>query len=184
MQFITTSVAGAFVLEAEKRQDERGYFARAWCVEELGRNNLCTSIAQINVAHNLKAGTVRGMHIQAHPHSEVKVARCARGALYDVIVDLRPWSATFKKYFGVELTAENCRSLYIPEGCAHGYQALRDDTELQYLTSKPYAPAHATGVRYNDPDFGIRWPLPARYMSAQDCAWPDFGRGAQILLQQ
>jgi dTDP-4-dehydrorhamnose 3,5-epimerase len=132
-------------------------------------------VSQINTAFSRRAGTLRGMHYQLAPHAENKFVRCTRGALYDVALDLRPESPTFKAWFGVELTAEDGRMLWIPEGCAHGYQTLSDATELLYLTSRAYEPAQARGVRYDDPAFGVAWPLEVRVISDADRGWPDFG---------
>lgn len=170
--FTPTRIAGVRVIDIEKRQDERGYFGRTWCERELAAQGLSTRIAQVNAAVSLKAGTLRGMHYQRAPFAEVKIMRCQRGAVFDVIVDLRRDSATYSQWVGVELTAENGRMLYAPEGCAHGYVTLREDTELSYSTSQFYAPDAAHGVRFDDPAFGIQWPVAASVISAQDRNWP------------
>lgn len=181
MRFTETELPGAFVIELERREDERGFFARAWCEQEFAENGLDTRISQSNLSYNQRAGTLRGMHYQAPPHAEVKLVRCTRGAVYDVIVDLRPASSTYMRWIGVELSAENGRALYVPEGFAHGYQTLADDTETYYQVSAPYAPTAERGVRWDDPAFGIDWP-PAddRVISTKDRAWPDYRRGTPL----
>jgi dTDP-4-dehydrorhamnose 3,5-epimerase len=175
MQFTETELTGVFVIDLERREDERGFFARAWCEEEFASHGLDTRVSQCNVSFNERRGTVRGLHYQAPPHAEVKVVRCTRGGIYDVIVDLRPESETFRRWVGVELTAENRRMVYVPEGFAHGYQTLEDRTETYYQVSVPYAPDAERGVRWDDPAFGIDWPEAAeRVISEKDRAWPDF----------
>lgn len=174
MKFIETKLRGAFVIEIEPIRDERGFFARGFCIDEFARYGLNPGIAQINVGYNAQAGIVRGMHFQRAPHAEVKIVRCTAGAIHDVIIDLRPESPTFKQWVGVELSAENRRTLYVPEGFAHGYQSLRPDTEMYYMTSQRFAPTHATGVRHDDPEFAIEWPLPVTLMSNADRNWPAF----------
>jgi dTDP-4-dehydrorhamnose 3,5-epimerase len=174
MLFQETDVAGAFVLEIQPIKDDRGFFGRTWCREELAKRGLADGIAQINTAVSLKAGTLRGMHFQLAPHAEVKIVQCTRGRVYDVALDLRPASATFKRWAAVELSDRNYRSFYIPEGCAHGYLTLEDDAVLTYSTSRPYAPQHARGVRFDDPAFAIQWPAAAQVISAADRNWPDF----------
>ena len=177
MIFTELDLAGAYVLDLERREDERGFFARAWCANELAEHGLETRLVQANVAFNRLKGTVRGMHMQEPPHAEVKLIRATRGAVYDVIVDVRPGSPTRGRWAGVELSAANGRALYVPEGFAHGYQTLVDGAELLYSTSAVYAPDSACGVRYDDPRFGIRWLLPVSRISDQDRTWPDFGPG-------
>ena len=174
MVFTETKLPGVFTIDLEPRRDERGFFARQWCAEEFARAGLDTRIAQINTAHSLAAGTLRGMHYQVAPHNESKFVRCTRGAVYDVAIDLRSASPTFCDWFAVELTGENGRMIYIPEGCAHGYLTLCPDTDLAYQASVPYAPECARGVRYDDAAFGIRWPAPIEVMSHQDAHWPAF----------
>jgi dTDP-4-dehydrorhamnose 3,5-epimerase len=166
---------GAFVLEPEPIEDERGSFARIFDADELAAHGLETEFVQWSVSFNELAGTLRGLHFQTDPHAETKLVRCTRGALHDVIVDLRPDSPSFTRWAAVELTAENRLALYIPEGLAHGFQTLEDATEGFYAISEPYAPAAASGVRWDDPAFAIEWP-PAeqRIMSAKDRSWPDF----------
>ena len=172
--FTHGSVQGAFVINLERRLDDRGYFSRLWCVDELQSEGLLGRIAQINTGVSWRKGTLRGMHFQTAPHQEVKVVRCVRGAVFDVVVDLRPDSSTYRGWMGVELTAENSKLMYVPEGCAHGYQTLADDTELIYLTSTPYAQGSANGVRFDDPTFAIEWPAPVTVISHQDRTWPDY----------
>lgn len=174
MLFEGVSVKGAFIIEPERRMDERGFFARMYCERELAERGLAGGICQINTGFSQRAGTLRGLHYQAPPHAEVKVVRCVRGAAYDVVIDLRPDSSTFKKWFGVELTADNGRLLYAPEGTAHGYLTLTNDTELIYMTSKSYAPNETRGVRFNDPVFNIVWPAEVSVISKADLSWPLF----------
>lgn len=176
MKFIETKLRGAYVIETEPYRDHRGFFARTFCARELGERGLKTDIAQINVGFNVRAGILRGMHFQIAPYAEVKIMTCTAGAVYDVIVDLRPESPTYTQWVGVELSAKNGRSLYVPEGFAHAYQTLTDNAEIQYMTTQPFAPKHAKGVRYNDPAFGIQWPLPVSMISDADAGWPDFVR--------
>lgn len=162
------------MLELERRSDERGYFARVWCEKELREHGLNPALNQINTAFSPRAGTLRGLHFQIAPHEEVKIVRCTRGAVFDVIVDLRPASATFRKWAGFALSADDGQSLYVPEGCAHGYLTLTDNVDLMYLASVPYAPSAARGIRWDDPAFRIRWPRSIEVISAADRAWPDF----------
>lgn len=174
MIFKETPLPGAYLIEIERKEDHRGFFARAWCREEFERHGLDPGLVQINMAFNAKKGTLRGMHLQEPPDAEVKVVRCTSGAIFDVAVDLRPGSGTQGRWFGVELNCRNRSMLYIPEGFAHGYQVLEDETEMYYLTTKPYAPKSARGYRYNDPAFGIEWPLPVSCISDADASWPDY----------
>jgi dTDP-4-dehydrorhamnose 3,5-epimerase len=175
MIFNPTHLEGAYVVELEPREDERGFFARAWCRDEFAEHGLSTEVAQCNVSFNRRRGTLRGLHYQIAPHAEVKLVRCTQGAIYDVIVDLRPGSATFTQWLGVELTAGNRTMLYVPEGFAHGYQTLEDDTETFYQVSTSYAPHAERGARWDDPAFGIEWPYPDRpLISDKDRGWPDF----------
>jgi dTDP-4-dehydrorhamnose 3,5-epimerase len=174
MRFTELPIQGAYLVDVDRIGDDRGFFGRLWCQRELEDMGLNGTIVQSNVGISVKAGTTRGLHFQTAPHSEVKFVRCSRGVMYDVIVDLRKDSPTFKKWFGIELTAENCRMLYVPEGCATGYQTLVDNTEMYYHTTAFYAPDFATGVRHDDPAFGIEWPLPVSVMSDNDKNWPDF----------
>ncbi|HEX6040824.1 dTDP-4-dehydrorhamnose 3,5-epimerase [Longimicrobium sp.] len=175
MIFVPTLLDGAWVVEPEPVEDERGFFARTWCADEFRARGLDPALAQCSVSFNRRRGTLRGMHFQAAPHAEAKLVRCTRGALWDVVVDLRPGSPTFTRWFGVELTADNHRALYVPQGFAHGFQTLADDTEVFYQISVPYAPGAGRGVRWDDPAFGIRWPhADARILSDRDRAYPDF----------
>lgn len=174
MHFTETKVKGAFLIDLDPRSDNRGFFARSWCLKEFQEHGLVSHIAQINLALTLKMGTVRGLHFQTPPDEEAKTVRCTRGAVYDVVVDLRPSSPTHKAWAGFELSADNHRILYIPVGCAHGYQTLSDDSEIEYLTSAAYAPTSAKGVRFDDPAFGIEWPLPVTVISDADRSWPTY----------
>jgi dTDP-4-dehydrorhamnose 3,5-epimerase len=177
--FTPTELDGAFVIDLEPKADERGLFARAWCEEELGRQGLDTRVAQCNLSCNHRRGTLRGLHYQAPPHAEVKLVRCTRGAVYDVIADLRPESRTYLRWIGVELSADNRTAIYVPEGFAHGYQTLTDDAETYYQVSVPYAPSAERGVRWDDPALAIDWPLPDPILSEKDSAWPDFAAAAR-----
>jgi dTDP-4-dehydrorhamnose 3,5-epimerase len=175
MIFIETKLPGAFVIDVEPIEDDRGFFARAWCRREFSEHGLSTDLAQANMSFNKRKGTLRGMHFQKAPHAEVKLVRCTRGAIYDVIVDLRPGSPTHSRWVGVELTAENRRMLYVPEGFAHGFQTLEDNTEIFYLVSEFYTPESEGGVRWSDPVFDIEWPLGApTEISDKDRSWPDY----------
>jgi dTDP-4-dehydrorhamnose 3,5-epimerase len=172
--FTETALKGAFILALEKVKDERGFFARAWCQQEFAKHGLNPQLVQCNISFNRKRGTLRGMHYQAKPHEEVKLVRCTKGAIYDVIIDLRRNSSTFKQWAAFELTATNHWMLYVPEGCAHGFQTLEDRTEVFYQMSEFYAPAYSRGVRWDDPAFGIQWPLAERIISERDQSYPDF----------
>jgi dTDP-4-dehydrorhamnose 3,5-epimerase len=174
MIFTPTPLAGAFVLDPELLEDERGFFARTFCVEEFAAHGLDTRVVQCNSSFSRRRGTLRGMHFQRTPHREVKLVRCTAGALFDVIIDLRPDSPTFTRHFGVELSARNRRLLYVPEGFAHGFQSLEDATEVYYQLSARYAPEAAAGVRWNDRVFGIRWPLEVTVIAPRDRDYPDF----------
>jgi dTDP-4-dehydrorhamnose 3,5-epimerase len=174
MIFTETQLRGAFVIDIEKKEDQRGFFARTFCEREFAEKGLETRFVQSSISHNTHKGTLRGMHYQAVPYEEVKVVRCTAGALYDVIVDLRPDSPTFKKHFGVELTAQNCRMLYIPKQFAHGFQTLQDHTAILYQMTQFYSPDSARGVRWNDPAFGINWPPVERIINERDQTYPEF----------
>jgi dTDP-4-dehydrorhamnose 3,5-epimerase len=174
MRFLETSLDGARLIELEPVCDERGFFSRSFCVKEFAAQRLQASFVQHSLSYSAVRGTLRGMHFQTPPHSEVKVVNCIRGAIWDVIIDLRPDSPTYNQWQGFELTAENRRQLYIPAGFAHGFQTLCDDTEVSYLISAFYEPLAASGLRHDDPYFAISWPLPVTAMSAKDRAWPDF----------
>ena len=174
MRFIATKLEGAVIVEPERIEDERGFFARTFCRKEFEAHRMNPDIVQCSISFNRRRGTIRGMHYQAAPNQEAKLVRCTRGALYDVIIDLRPDSATFKRWLAAELSEENCRMLYIPEGFAHGFQTLRDETEIFYQMSEFYAPEQARGVRWNDLAFGIEWPIEAAIISETDRRRPDF----------
>jgi dTDP-4-dehydrorhamnose 3,5-epimerase len=174
MIFRETPLQGAFLIELEKHVDTRGYFARSWCAKEFKAHGLSTRMAQCNVSLNLKKGTLRGMHYQVNPFEEAKLVRCTRGALYDVIVDLRHGSRSFREHFGTELTAENGMEMYVPEGFAHGFLTLQEDTEVFYQISEFYAPGSARGFRWDDPAFRIDWPAAVRVISERDRDYPDF----------
>jgi dTDP-4-dehydrorhamnose 3,5-epimerase len=168
-------VHGAYLVELEPHTDERGSFARIWCRDEFVRLGLDPGLAQASISRNTRAGTLRGMHYQRPPHEEVKLVRCTRGAIFDVVVDLRPHSPTRGTWFGAELDADRGTGVYVPAGCAHGFQTLVDETEVLYLISRPYVPDAAAGVRWDDPAFGIHWPdVETRTVNARDRSWPDF----------
>jgi dTDP-4-dehydrorhamnose 3,5-epimerase len=175
MIFHETPIAGLVIIELERHGDERGWFGRTFCVEEFAAAGLNPVVNQANASFTAEAGTVRGIHYQLPPHSEDKYVRCTGGALYDVGVDLRAGSPTFGQHVGVELTVENRLGLYIPKGCAHGFQTLAPDTSATYLMSEPYEPSSERGLRWDDPALGIEWPLPLTTISEKDRAWPDFG---------
>jgi dTDP-4-dehydrorhamnose 3,5-epimerase len=176
MIFTETKLKGAYLIDLDKHEDERGFFARAWCVEEFEKYGLNPRVVQCNISFNKKQGTLRGMHYQAAPYEEAKLVRCTRGALYDVIIDLRSDSQTFKEWFSVELTAQNHRALYVPEGFAHGFQTLVDDTEVFYQMSEFYHPECTRGVRWDDPAFGIEWFSDPPILSRQDREYADFSK--------
>ena len=174
MRFIPTNFADAWLIAVEQHRDERGSFARTFCEREFEIRGLATRFVQHSVSHSKTAGTIRGIHFQRAPHEEVKIVSCLSGRLYDVIIDLRPASPTFKNWQGFMLTARNSHRLYIPKGFAHGFQALTNDVATGYLISEFYSPADAYGVRYDDPAFAIKWPLPPTVVSEKDRNWPDF----------
>jgi dTDP-4-dehydrorhamnose 3,5-epimerase len=172
--FRETELKNAYIIELEKREDERGFFARTWCKNEFESHKLNPVVVQSNVSFNKKKGTLRGMHYQSAPYEEAKLIRCTRGSLYDVIIDLRPDSPTYMKWLGVELTEDNYTMLYVPEGFAHGFQTLVDNTEAVYQVSQVYSPGYEGGVRYDDPSFAIKWPLKVEVISEKDKSWPDY----------
>jgi dTDP-4-dehydrorhamnose 3,5-epimerase len=177
--FTPTELQGAVIVDLEKREDDRGFFARAWCRREFEDEGLTHRLVQCNLSYNHRRGTLRGLHYQAEPRAEVKLVRCTHGVIYDVIVDLRPRSATFMRWIGVELTAENGRMLYVPEGFAHGYQTLANGTEVFYQVSEFYTPEAERGLRWDDPAFAIEWPAAnPRIMSEKDRNWPDYDSGS------
>jgi dTDP-4-dehydrorhamnose 3,5-epimerase len=176
--FAPTGVDGAWIVDLERHEDERGWFARGWSRAEFAERGLATELDDVNLSFNARRGTIRGMHFQLPPHHEVKLVRCVRGAVHDVVVDLRPDSPTYRRTAAVELSAENGRLLYIPGGLAHGFQTLEDATEILYLMIGSYAPAAARGVRHDDPAFGIEWhDLGTPTMADRDRTWPDFADG-------
>jgi len=172
LKFYETPLAGAYLVELERIEDSRGFFARSFCTSEFAALGLDIAIIQCNVSFNRKAGTLRGMHFQAVPHEEAKLVRCTMGSLYDVIIDLRAQSPTFRQWYGAELSAKDHRMLYIPKGFAHGFQTLEDDTEVFYHMSEPYKAESARGVRFDDSAFGIRWPIPNPILSDRDRSYP------------
>lgn len=171
MLFTETKLKGAFIIDLEHREDNRGFFARTFCANEFEQHGLKPSVAQCNLSFNHKKGTLRGMHYQTPPAAETKLIRCTQGAIYDVIVDMRPDSPTYLSHIGVELTAENHRALYVPEMFAHGYQALTDGAEVVYQVGEFYTPGYERGLRYNDPILGIEWPTEVTVISEKDAAW-------------
>jgi dTDP-4-dehydrorhamnose 3,5-epimerase len=174
MKFIETGLQGAVIVEIEKLQDQRGFFARTWCKREFEKYGLDASLVQANVSYNHRKGTLRGMHYQVEPYGETKLVRCTQGAICDVIIDLRPESPTYRKWVGVELTAENYRMLFVPKMFAHGFQTLVDDSVVTYQVGQFYTSGSERGIRYNDPAFGLRWPVEASVISDKDKSWPDF----------
>ncbi|NLT68302.1 MAG: dTDP-4-dehydrorhamnose 3,5-epimerase [Acidobacteria bacterium] len=172
MHFVPAPLEGAFIIDIEPAADHRGSFARTYCAREFELHGLTATFVQCNVSMNLKRGTLRGLHYQAPPETEGKLVRCTRGSVFDVIVDLRPESQTYKRYFALELSAATGKSLFIPEGFAHGFQTLEDDVELFYQMTNFYAPDSAAGLRFDDPELGIAWPLPVTRISEKDLLWP------------
>ncbi len=174
MIFTGTAVEGSFLLDLEPHRDERGFFARTFCAEEFRRHGLEPAVAQRSVSVSTRRGTLRGLHYQRAPYGEAKLVSCVRGGICDIVVDLRKDSPTFLAHVTAELTAANRRALYVPPGCAHGFQALEDDTEVHYQMSTPYVPEAQDGVRWDDPAFGLQWPIAGPFMSERDRSWPDF----------
>jgi dTDP-4-dehydrorhamnose 3,5-epimerase len=175
MKFTETPLGNAFVIDPERFEDERGFFAQSWSQREFAERGLNGNIVECNISFNIKKGTLRGLHFQDAPHAQAKLVRCTSGKIYDVIVDLRETSPTFKHWFGVELTADNRRLLYVPEGFAHGFQTLQASSEVFYQMSDYYAPESAGGVRWDDPAFGIEWPsVSERIINVRDQQYPDF----------
>jgi dTDP-4-dehydrorhamnose 3,5-epimerase len=173
MIFTETKLKGAYIIEINKLEDNRGFFGRTFCKKEFDTIGLKSNTLQANIAHNKHKGTLRGMHMQLAPFGETKLVRCTRGAIYDVIIDLRVYSETFKQWIGVELSAENFKMIYVPEGFAHGYLVLEDDTDITYQVTQYYTSSHETGVRWNDPAFNIQWPKEPRFISEKDRNFPD-----------
>jgi dTDP-4-dehydrorhamnose 3,5-epimerase len=171
--FTETEIPGTFIVGLQRMEDERGSFARSWCRREFREHGLDDTLVQCNISFNKRKGTLRGMHYQADPHSEAKLMRCTRGALFDVVLDLRPSSPTFLRWYGCELTPDNGRMFFIPKGCAHGFLTLADETEIFYQMTEYYYPESARGVRWNDPLFRIEWPAPVTMISPRDSDYPD-----------
>ena len=174
MVFKETKLKDAYIIELEPIEDNRGFFARTWCQREFRAHGLEVNLVQCSLSYNKEKGTLRGMHYQAPPYEEVRLVRCTRGAIYDVIIDLRPDSHTFKQWTGVELTAGNYHSLYVPKGFAHGFLTLEDHTEVFYQMSQFYSAESARGIRWNDPAFEILWPADIQVISDRDLGYPDF----------
>jgi dTDP-4-dehydrorhamnose 3,5-epimerase len=172
MHFRETALLGAYIIELDKRVDDRGFFARTWCQKEFAAHGLMTSFVQCNLSANAEAGTLRGLHYQKSPHQEAKLVQCVRGAIYDVIVDLRADSPTFRQWIAVELRPDLGRMLYVPEDFAHAYQTLEPDSEVSYMVSAFYEPSAGAGLRYDDPALSITWPRPVTRVSTQDRTWP------------
>lgn len=174
MQFHPTTLVDAWLIELEPARDERGFFARTFCVDEFAKHDLETKFPQHSISFSSRRGTLRGMHFNREPHSETKLIRCVRGKIWDVIVDIRAHSPTFGRWQGFDLSMENGRQLYVPKGFAHGFQTLTEDVEVSYMISAPYVPEAASGLRYDDPSVHIVWPLPISVISDRDRSWPDF----------
>ncbi len=174
MIFKETNLKGAFIIEIEKKVDNRGFFARTWCRKEFEAHDLNSQLFQANVSFSKRKGTLRGMHYQVAPYEESKLVRCTNGAIFDVIIDLRPDSPTYKQWLGVELTSENYKILFVPEKFAHGFQTLEDNAEVIYQVSQFYSPESERGIRYNDPAFGIKWPIGVQVISDKDKSCPDY----------
>jgi len=180
MIFASTLLEGAFLIDIAPIEDQRGFFARTWCRQEFAARGLDAEIAQESVSYNRHRGTVRGLHFQRPPHEETKIVRCVRGAIFDVMVDLRPHSSSYLRWQGFDLTAENRRAVYIPKGFAHGFQTLAEHCEIAYQISTFYAPEAAGGYRYDDTAFRIAWPLPSTMISERDLSWPKFAGDAPV----
>lgn len=174
MQFTETQLPGVFVIELNRLEDERGWFARTWCRDEFAQHGLPVEWTQNSLSHNTQRGTLRGLHFQMAPNAEAKLIRCVAGGVHDVALDLRPDSSTFKQSIAIELSAVNGRALFLPEGIAHGFQTLADDSTLFYQMTTPYVAEAASGVRWDDPAFDMDWPLPDPILNDRDLAWPDF----------
>jgi dTDP-4-dehydrorhamnose 3,5-epimerase len=174
VKFSETALKGAFIIEPERIEDERGFFARTFCRREFEARGLNPDLVQCSISFNHQRATLRGMHYQSAPHAEAKLVRCTRGAIYDVIIDLRPQSPTFRRWVAVDISAENHLMVYVPEGFAHGFQTLQDETEVSYHISEFYSPERARGVRWNDPAFAIGWPIADPVISVRDQTHPEF----------
>jgi dTDP-4-dehydrorhamnose 3,5-epimerase len=173
MRFMPTDVEGVWLIEPERHEDERGFFARTWDAAAFEEHGLASALAQCSLSYNRRRGTLRGLHYQEAPHAEVKLVRCTSGAIFDVAVDLRPDSPSFTSWVGVDLTSENRSALYVPEGCAHGFLTLTDGAEVAYQISTPYEPSAGQGVRFDDPAFGIEWPAEIVVVNERDRRYPD-----------
>jgi len=180
MIFTPTPLEDAFLIDIEPKEDARGFFARTWCRQEFAARGLDNQIAQESVSYNRLRATVRGLHFQQSPHEETKIVRCIRGAIFDVVVDLRPGSSSYLRWQGYELTADNRRAVYVPKGFAHGFQTLAEHCDIAYQISQSQMPEAASGYRYDDPAFGIAWPLPVSMISERDLNWPKFIDGAKV----
>jgi len=176
MRFQQTSLDGAWIIDLEPIRDDRGFFSRTFCIKELSTHGLETNFVQHSLSFSARRGTLRGMHFQVPPHGEIKIVECVKGAIWDVIIDIRSQSPSFGQWTSVELTADNRRQLYIPSNFAHGFQTLTDNVEVRYLISAFHEPSAARGFRHDDPAFAIPWPLPVSVMSEKDRAWPDFAQ--------
>jgi dTDP-4-dehydrorhamnose 3,5-epimerase len=174
VQFYSTMLCDVWIICLEPARDIRGFFVRTFCVDEFAAHGLVTSYPQHSISFSTRKGTLRGMHYQREPHSEVKLVRCVKGAIWDVVIDIRSYSPTYRQWQSFELSSTNGRQLYIPKGFAHGFQTLSDDVEVSYLISEPYAPESSNGIRFNDPAFAINWPLEVSEISEKDLRWPDF----------
>ena len=181
MRFTRTDIPGAVIVELQKFEDERGYFARGWCSREFAEQGLPDKFVQMNISYNRHSHTLRGFHYQIAPYGEDKLLRCIRGGVFDVVIDLRPDSPTYKQHICLDMTAKNQRMLLVPKGCANAFLTMEDETEATYLVSEPYQPTAERGVRWNDPAFGIKWPIdtPA-VISAKDRSWPDYTDSASL----
>lgn len=176
MIFTETNLKGAYIIELEKFEDSRGFFARAWDKKVFNEHGLIGDVKQQNTSFTVHKGTIRGMHYQVAPHQETKLISCLRGAIYDVIIDLRPDSPTYMQWLGVELSVGNYKMIYVPKDFAHGFQTLEDNSLASYLVTEVYTPHAEAGIRYNDPSINIEWPLPVSFTSDKDANWPDFKR--------
>ncbi len=174
MIFTETVLPGAYIIDLEKKEDERGFYARAFCKNEFGNKGLKTDIAQANIIYTKHKATLRGLHLQLPPYEETKLIRCTKGAIYDVIIDLRPGSATYKQHLGINLTADNFKMVYVPEGFAHGYLTLENDTHVAYHVTEFYTPGYEKGVRWNDPAFYVKWPIQPEIISKKDKSFPNY----------
>lgn len=175
MIFSETKLAGAYLIDIEKSEDDRGFFSRLWDKDEFSKKGLDSNYVQISISGNIKKGTIRGMHYQANPYEETKIVRCTRGKIYDVIIDLRRDSKTFKEWFSAELSADNYKMMYVPKGFAHGFQTLEDDSEVTYQISQEYMPEFSKGIKWSDAAINITWPMEPTIISQRDRAFPDFG---------